>query len=173
MEGALGSQEAEMIISNLSNQFYGRTTNPKTAQRVSGMFGKKDVEYSSYSRGDSSKGLFDSNTRSKSISTSVQQRDRLEVQEVIRFATGKFAGFIAEGNKTEFIGRFAEHPSKAKEIPPFKNVSDQDKRENFSRIKSEVRSILSNNDQSSTRINQKIELSNNPINKDTNWEDFS
>lgn len=34
MEGQLGPQQSEMLLGNLSNQFYGRSTNPKTLQRV-------------------------------------------------------------------------------------------------------------------------------------------
>src|SRR5690606_6613119 len=37
-----GKDKTDTILSNLGNQFYGRTTNPATAQRVSQMFGKAD-----------------------------------------------------------------------------------------------------------------------------------
>src|SRR5690606_33468648 len=37
-----GKEKADTILSNLGNQFYGRTTNPQTAQRVSQIFGKAD-----------------------------------------------------------------------------------------------------------------------------------
>lgn len=187
MEGRLGREESEMIISNLSTQFYFRTTNPQTAARVSSLFGKKDVEYSSYSRGESSKGIFELPTVNKSESTSVQQRDRLEPQQIIRFSPGECAAIIAEGNTDEFIGKFKEQSSKAKEIPAFKNVSDQDKRENFKRIKNEVRGILKIN-ASTPMIEAKAEKaalnqqgtdkkdqpeSRPGIKQEANWEDFS
>ncbi|WP_226164018.1 type IV secretory system conjugative DNA transfer family protein, partial [Hymenobacter terricola] len=53
MEALTSRQESEMILANLGNQFWGRTTNTATAERVSKMFGKIDKTYRSTTEGTS------------------------------------------------------------------------------------------------------------------------
>lgn len=143
MEGQLGPQQSEMLLGNLSNQFYGRSTNPKTLQRVTTLFGKQDVEYLSYSTGQSSSSS--SSSSSQNASTSIQQRDRLPMQTIRDLQTGQFAGFIAEGSTNEFVTQFMAPHSKAVPIKPFTTVSDEEKRANFRQIKEDVRQIVRDN----------------------------
>lgn len=136
MEGRLGPATSEMIISNLGNQFYGRTTNPKTAQRVTALFGRTDVETESYgySQGDGH--------RSTNRTYSLQQRDRLESQAVMRFRQGEFAGLIAEGNQTEFRRQFTAPVSKAQPLKPIRAIDEQAVQTNFHQIKAQIRQLL-------------------------------
>lgn len=90
-----------MILGSLSNQFFGRSTTPEVAERVSRMFGRHDQEFTGRSVSQS-----DSST-SYSQSRGVQQRDRLEAQAVMRFEQGEFAGILAEGSHAEFKRHFA------------------------------------------------------------------
>lgn len=136
IEGMLGQANSEMIISNLGTQFYGRTTNPRTAQRVTALFGKYDVEYESYGYN------YSEGNNSSSENYSVQQRDRLESQEVLRFCVGEFAGLIAEGSKTEFRRQFIQPSSKAQPIKPITTVDDEKVQENFKQIKDQIRQLL-------------------------------
>lgn len=135
MVESYGETQAESIISNLGNQFYGRTTNPKTAKRVSELFGKEDVEYTSRSvnRGKQT-------THGQSFS--YQLRDRLKPQEMMGLSTGSFVGIIAEGNQNEFYNQFEEIPSRAKAIMPFKNVDLSEVSKNFNRITEQANSLL-------------------------------
>ncbi|GAB3753193.1 type IV secretory system conjugative DNA transfer family protein [Spirosoma pomorum] len=172
MEGQLGPQQAEMLLGNLSNQFYGRSTNPKTLQRITTLFGKHDVEYQSLSAGRSSGDR--SSSSSQNISTSVQQRDRLPMQSIRDLKTGQFAGFIAEGNMSEFVSQFDAPHSKAVTIQPFLSVSEEDKRNNFRKIKEDVRQMLEKSIKASdgptplTKSNSK-QVQGNP----DSWEDFA
>jgi hypothetical protein len=136
MEGTLGLQVSEMIISNLSNQFFGRTTNPKTAERVTRLFGKYDRAYETQSQQHSD--------HSSSIGRSygIQQRDRLEAQEVMRFKTGEFAGLIAEGNQDEFRAQFIASPSKAIPIPSLNGTTPEQVTANYTLIRQQARTIL-------------------------------
>ncbi|WP_020602379.1 type IV secretory system conjugative DNA transfer family protein [Spirosoma spitsbergense] len=143
MEGQLGPQQSEMLLGNLSNQFYGRSTNPKTLQRVTTLFGKHDVEYQSVSSGRSSGDR--SSSSSQNVSTSIQQRDRLSMQTIRDLQTGQFAGFVAEGNTNEFVTQFVAPQSKAKTIESFTTVSEEGKRANFRQIKEDVRQIVREN----------------------------
>ncbi|PIJ21403.1 hypothetical protein BVV03_11385, partial [Serratia sp. OSPLW9] len=85
-----GKDKTDTILSNLGNQFYGRTTNPTTAQRVSQIFGKSDklmeTQSDNYDRtlvmGDRRKG--------SGKSYAYQERDLVKIQDVATLPTGSF-----------------------------------------------------------------------------------
>lgn len=135
MEGTLGASVAEMIISNLSNQFFGRTTNPKTAERVSKLFGKYDQAFAGRS-------ISNGQGTTYGQSEAVQQRDRLEAASVMRFVPGEFAGLIAEGNLNEFRTGFVAGESQAQPIRPFAQVNPSELDANYTAIQTQARSIL-------------------------------
>ena len=62
LEDKYGEKKTEVIISVLANQFFGKTTNPKTGERISRIYGKFDQEFiteaESESLGRSSGGSF-------------------------------------------------------------------------------------------------------------------
>lgn len=136
MVGAFGRETSEMILGSLSNQFFGRSTTPEVAERVSRMFGRYDQEYTGRTVNHSDNGT------SYSQSRNVQQRDRLEAQAVMRFEQGEFAGIIAEGSHPEFRRYFAAPNSQAKPIQRFRPVSEADTRQQFSQIKAQVNQVL-------------------------------
>jgi type IV secretory pathway TraG/TraD family ATPase VirD4 len=148
MEALTSRQEAEMILANLGNQFWGRTTNTTTAERVSKIFGKEDRQYRSTTQGRSKSdplNIFKPSTRTKSTSesVSVQQRDKLEAQKVMRFEVGEFAGLVVESGRPEFWTTFRAGASKATPITPFQEATAAEIRQNFGVIKAQVRSIVS------------------------------
>ncbi|WP_438424871.1 type IV secretory system conjugative DNA transfer family protein [Aquimarina macrocephali] len=120
-----GAEKAQVLISNLSNQFYGRTVNEKTADMIVKLFGKHDVTYNSTSSssGSSSGGFLSGNfseSNNTSVSQSIQQRERVKVSDIINLSAGKFYGTIAEGNMTELIGvQLKQVPDSKKE---FENI---------------------------------------------------
>jgi hypothetical protein len=147
MEALTSRQESEMILANLGNQFWGRTTNTATAERVSKMFGKIDKTYRSTTEGTSKSNplnIFKPSTRttSTSESVSIQQRDKLEAQQVMRFGVGEFAGLVVESSRPEFRATFRAEPSKAVKIAPFQEASPAEVSRNFAAIKAQVRSIV-------------------------------
>lgn len=148
MEALTSRQESEMILANLGNQFWGRTTNTATAERVSKMFGKIDKTYYATTQGRSKSSplnIFKPSTRTKSTSTSasIQQRDKLEAQQVMRFGVGEFAGLVVESGRPEFRATFRAEPTKAVKIAPFQEATDAEVAQNFGAIKAQVRAIVS------------------------------
>jgi hypothetical protein len=143
MEALTSRQESEMILANLGNQFWGRTTNTATAERVSKMFGKVDKEYRSTTSGKSSPlNIFKASTYTSSESVSIQQRDKLEAQAVMRFGVGEFAGLVVESGRPEFRATFQAGTSKAVKIAPFQEASPDEVSRNFGAIKAQVRAIV-------------------------------
>ena len=140
-----GADKAQVMISNLGNQFYGRTVNEKTADMIVKLFGKHDVTYNSTSTssGASSGGFLSGNfsqNNSNSVSQSVQQRERVKVSEIINLSAGKFYGTIAEGNMTELIG------VQLKQVPDSKKEFEQKEHsisleEVFKKIYSDIKTI--------------------------------
>lgn len=145
LEDRYGQSKAETIISNLGTQAYGRTTNPKTAERVSRLFGKEDREYRTNSVS------YNEETTNISQSKSLQQRERLEAADVMRFQTGTFAGLVAEGCKTEFRNHFKAENSKAIPLDKISTVTKEEIHFNFLRIKEDACRILGSSQMESER----------------------
>ena len=137
LEDRYGPTQTETIISNLGNQAYGRTTNPKTAERISKLFGKEERLFESQSVNVSQ------GKASVSRSQNLQQRERIEAQNTMRLPTGVFAGLVAEGSQHEFFCQFKDEKSGATPLPAFNPVSPDMVKRNFSQIVSEAKAILS------------------------------
>lgn len=145
MEAELGKQESEKILANLNSQFYGRTTNTATAERVSKLFGEyeKEIITRSDSKGKSVEVLGErESSKNRSISTTTQLRKVLEPAEMSRASVGQFACILAESNTTEFIGQFKAEHSKATPIESFLTVTEEKLKNNFKQIKEESKWII-------------------------------
>ena len=139
-----GNDKAQVFLSNLGNQFYGRTINQKSASMINNLFGKHDVKYKSKSKSSGMSGEvlagMDKNSRNKSSSESYQQRDKLSISEITNMSTGKFSGLIAEGNIDEFINvQFKAKKTTSKKFENKKNANDL---KVFEKIYSEVESLM-------------------------------
>ena len=134
------NDKAQVILSNMGNQFFGRTVNSSTAKMITQMFGRADKKYQTKSRGDS---FYDSdyfgkhvNSSSENTTETVQERDRVKTTDIMNLEPGEFYGFIAEGNKkeilkTKFIVDEDIHTSK---INFEQKVSDKDIQNNYLKI---------------------------------------
>jgi len=138
-----GKDKADTILSNLGNQFYGRTTNPQTAQRVSQIFGKADklmeTHNDSYERtlilGDKRKG--------SGKSYSYQERDLVRIQDVTTLQTGSFYTVLSEGVHRQGLASIPMNNSFEKtEIQPFNNVSQYEIENAFNQVKEDIKRIL-------------------------------
>lgn len=137
-----GKDKADTILSNLGNQFYGRTTNPQTAQRVSQIFGKADKlmksDSSNYARG-----ILGKNEQGTGESYSYQERDLVKQQEVATLETGSFYAILSEGQtrmgKTSIPlnGSF-----KQSDLPQLGQVSEHDVRMAYNRVKEDIAMLL-------------------------------
>jgi len=158
-----GRDKANVILSNMGTQFFGRTVEKSSAQMISQLFGRTDKTYNTTSRGDNynDNTLFGKHTNSKNINTSesIQERDRVKVTDIMNLQPGEFYGFIAEGNETEVLkSKFLmddeiidfefEHKSKATE----KMILD-----NYAKIINESKSIIASK-QSTEPIGNDVDL---------------
>ncbi|NDP21387.1 MAG: type IV secretion system DNA-binding domain-containing protein [Paludibacter sp.] len=100
-----GKDKSEVIISNLGNQFFGRTTNTKTGEMIQHVFSKTDKVFVSKSEGSGTNGKFIhlGSNMNEGFSENVQERDRVKVRDLINLSSGEFYGIIAEGTPREFL----------------------------------------------------------------------
>lgn len=136
-----GKQKCDTVLSNLGNQFYGRTSNPDTAQRVSKLFGKVDRLMESTSANYTS-GAFKLK-RGTSNSFSYQERDIVKPQDVTVLQTGSFYVLLSEGaNKQGKINVKITNDEDTNSLSLISKVTPQAVNENFVRIKMEAEAII-------------------------------
>jgi len=129
-----GNTNAESIIGNLNNQFYGRVSNPKTAEHIVRLFGKEEKEVYSESRSTSSQGS------SQSVSKSIQERNRHNTQEFLQLDTGEFAFFLVDSKHRDGIVYLVHKPSQFAPLP--ETHTDIDLKANFARIYDDVKLLF-------------------------------
>lgn len=143
-----GRDKAQVILSNMGNQFFGRTVNKDTAQMISQLFGKADRTFKTTNHGDNyyQSSIFGKHTNSliKSINETVQERDRVKITDIMNLLPGEFYGFIAEGNKREILkSKFQisqEFWANGFDFPT--RATETDIQENYRKIIGEAKSIL-------------------------------
>ncbi|SNA88337.1 type IV secretory system conjugative DNA transfer family protein [Flavobacterium psychrophilum] len=140
-----GNEKAQVIISNLGNQFFGRITNGKTAEMVQNLFSKKDEIFISKNDGTGTSGQFvhlGSNTNA-GTSEAVQERDRVKISDLVNLCQGEFFGIIAEGTPREFLKtQFLQAKIKGEYINTKIPVNAQIMEDNYMRIIEECKTII-------------------------------
>jgi type IV secretory pathway TraG/TraD family ATPase VirD4 len=140
-----GQVKADTLLANFGNQFYGRVSHPKTAEHVSRMFGKMDQEFTSTSETRDPGGLVVRNIlTSSSESKSIQQRDRVKVQDVALLPPGQFIGMVVESPMPEFTAQFSppEVPKPDELALVQQSASSVDVQANFEAVHQQARAIL-------------------------------
>ncbi len=102
-----GREKAEVIVANLSNQFYGKVSSVQTAKAVSEMIGKEEQLITNRSQG-SSRGSKGSRNLSHNTSTSQQERALIKPQEVMQLQPGEFVGQTVESSIPYFRAQTKE-----------------------------------------------------------------
>jgi type IV secretory pathway TraG/TraD family ATPase VirD4 len=135
-----GKEAAEVVISNLNNQLYGRVGSLATAKHVSELFGKEEKSTSSFSSGRNSyeKGQ----SSNVSISKSMQEKSLVRTQDVTALKVGEFVGMTVESKQPYFRSSIKVDSEKAGDfsIPPF--ASGVEAERNFAKIKHEVERFI-------------------------------
>lgn len=144
-----GEEKTESILSNLGNQFYGRTTNPKTAERVSKVFGKSEKQIGTYTQGRSKNQspLDFYSTSQNGHSITLQERDNVKVQDVAQLPTGSFYCILSEGNNRLFNTKIITNNTTANEsvmIEKLNAVTKDDLISNYKKVKAEVKYLIDN-----------------------------
>ncbi len=153
MKKQYGQNEAEVLISNLNNQFFGRVANLNTAEYVSRLFGKEERVVRSESAGNNTpRGvLFNSKagmgSQSSSVSHSLVERTVVYPQQLLSLEVGHFLGTTVETDNTSFSMQFQSpdyepHYGQGK-IEAFRTLQDKEIADTYARIISEAQQILS------------------------------
>ena len=142
LEDKYGSTKAEVILSNLANQFWGKTTNPKTAEKVIKLFGKQDKTFTTASSGTSTHGLIKS-SRNKSVSETIQERDRVTMLDIRDLHPGQFYASLVETQKNEWKGLMDFQATDQNQLPPFSNPDNEELDRAFRQIKEDIKQIFS------------------------------
>lgn len=106
-----GNHKAQVILSNLGSQFFGRSSLASSAEMVKNLFSKQDKTFWSKTKNTGSSGtLVHFNTNDgKGKSQSIQERDRVKTNDIILSDKGQFYGIIAEGKPREFLNSKFEY----------------------------------------------------------------
>lgn len=133
-----GREKAETILSNLGNQFYGRTPNPATARRVSEIFGKADRVVVSENRGA---GLFGGEPTT--TTTSTRTEDIVKTQEIAQLDTGTFFTILSEGAERQGISKIQMDKNfKKSELPQMNLVDKNDLQQAYSRVNLDITGVV-------------------------------
>lgn len=136
MEDKYGEKKAEALIGNLANQFYGKISNPRTAEKVVRLFDKDEIEFESRSSNISS-GL---SKYSSGSSRTLQQRDRVAGTHLRDLNPGEFLATTVL-NK-DFKVRFKLLHTPEEHLPEITYVNNQLIQANYHKIKDDVKKII-------------------------------
>ncbi|MBC3794979.1 type IV secretory system conjugative DNA transfer family protein [Spirosoma utsteinense] len=145
IEDAYGKLKKDTLVANLSNQFWGRVGQKDTAQYVTELWGKHEVLQTTKGRSKSQNGvtIFNPVSYSKSISESLQERQRIQINDVTELSEGEFLGQLVESDYSSFKAQFKyQEKGILPAFAPFQDVTPEAVRANFLRIQSEVQAIL-------------------------------
>jgi type IV secretory pathway TraG/TraD family ATPase VirD4 len=148
MKKQYGQNEADALISNLNNQFFGRVASLSTAEYVSRLFGKEDRLLRSEGHSDnqtkaSTFGLDNkagSGSYGSSVSYSLQERTVIHPQELLQLEVGHFLGNTVETGQASFSARFKPTSYFKEPLPIITTHVDRDL--NYQRIILEAQAIL-------------------------------
>ncbi|MTI33295.1 type IV secretory system conjugative DNA transfer family protein [Xanthovirga aplysinae] len=141
MEKMYGREQAQVLISNLGNQFIGMVNDTQTAEKVGKMFGRANVQKTSTSESQSG----------DSVSFSRQKEEVVPASYIMGQKLGCFVGKVTEGNKNLFRAKFLveKTPEVTDDMMPKffnENVSDNEiegiLEMNYIQIKHEARSLI-------------------------------
>jgi type IV secretory pathway TraG/TraD family ATPase VirD4 len=132
-----GREKSETILSNLGNQFYGRTPNPATAKRVSELFGKEEQVVMSESKKNWD---FDND---RTTTTSTRETDIVKAQYVANLDTGSFFTILSEGGIRQGISHIPmDNKFNKSEILPFSSADENDVKQAYKRVSLDVTEVI-------------------------------
>ena len=146
MVDMFGREKAEVIVANLSNQFYGKVSSVQTAKAVSEMIGKEEQLITNRSQG-SSRGTKGNRNLSQNISTSHQERLLIKPQEVMQLRPGEFIGQTVEASIPYFRAQTKETKVRQYGIESFASLAGSASLQaavqaNFQRVKKKVKAVV-------------------------------
>ena len=147
MVDMFGREKAEVIVANLSNQFYGKVSSVQTAKAVSEMIGKEEQLITNRSQG-SSRGSKGNRNLSQNTSTSQQERALIKPQEVMQLQPGEFVGQTVESSIPFFRAQTKETKIRQQYgIKSFASLAESASMQsamdvNFRQVRKEVKAVV-------------------------------
>ena len=147
MHDMFGREKAEVIIANLSNQFYGKVSSVQTAKVVSEMIGKEERPITGYSQGNS-RGSRGNRNISYNTNTSLQERLIARPEDIMRLRPGEFVGQTVESTIPYFWTQTVETKTQTYcTLIPFSSFGDEEVLRrmltaNFEKVRREVMYIV-------------------------------
>lgn len=142
MTDMYGKEKSETVLSNLGNQFFGRTTNPQTAERVSKIFGKADKLMQSTSDNFSGS-LIGDMRKGGGVSYSYQERELVKIQDVATLNTGEFYVILSEGNMRQGKAYIPLDPNFQKsDLKANQHVTEAEMNALYNKIRFEANELL-------------------------------
>lgn len=133
-----GKEKAETILSNLGNQFYGRTPNPQTAQRVSELFGKEEQQVISTSQAGS--------WAEENVTSSTRETQRVRSQDVANLDTGSFYTILSEGRLRQGLSSIPMDKQFQKStLPVLHHVDEKTIKQAYHRVTLDVSEVILRN----------------------------
>ena len=148
MHDMFGREKAEVIIANLSNQFYGKVSSVQTAKAVSEMIGKEERPITGYSQGNS-RGSRGNRNISYNTNTSLQERSVARPEDIMRLRPGEFVGQTVESSIPYFWTQTRETTARQHhDIAPFAQFENEKERHqilaaNFGTVRRQVAELVS------------------------------
>lgn len=123
-------EDLASILSNLANQFFGRTKDPEALKSYPIIFGKEEKEKVSHSSGSNTGGT------NRSQTTSTHKEERYDSRFFSTLNVGEFIGTTGLSNVDDFHFQFKEYEDAAieKNLPLIKSVLPIDVDNNFEKM---------------------------------------
>ncbi|UZS00074.1 type IV secretory system conjugative DNA transfer family protein [Chondrinema litorale] len=156
-----GRDKANVLLSVLNNQFFGKTSDNEVAELVSKMIGKEEKEFErkSISQGSSYAAGSSSLNKSKNISYSSDTRERFVInpQDVRRLKTGEFIGETVESSGHYFYDKISDPMKKfTKDQKQDYDIKDFAKFSSFVDYKDMETKIQENRERIKKEVNQTV-----------------
>lgn len=159
-----GKEKKDTLIANLANQFWGRVSHHETAEYISKLYGKHEVQRQSYSKSSnwSDNNSGGSSGESESVSTTIVDQDVLKATDIYKFTPGTFAYIMVDirGRNEQGVSKFyyTDNYVEYGNDPIIINSNEVDIMANYKEIQQGVRKLLDTNIQEE---NKKQEQNNN------------
>lgn len=134
-EDAYGRIGRDKILAGLSNMFFGKVTDPDTAEWYSKVYGTFEKKFQSYTRKFGEFGA-------SSYNESVREVTRYKPNEFINLEPGHFFGVIADGNKKEFKGKFSLIDEPLLSLPIVRDITKNEVDSLFDNVLNEAHNIF-------------------------------
>lgn len=135
LQDKYGKEKSETILSNLGNQFFGRTPNPATSERISRIFGKEDKLTSSTQY----KKILGVGHWAQGKTESLKETNLVQSQDVSKLPTGHFYTILSEGKEKHGLSEIPMNSKFVKRpIEQIREVTPEMLSEAYNQVKNDV-----------------------------------